>query len=579
MITFFRSFRLHCARVPVAAVLALLVAPGNLAAAPTDSVFTSSNLPIIVIDTRGQTIVDDPKITADMGIIDNGEGIRNYLTDAFNGYDGQIGIEIRGSSSQQFPKKQYGVETQDSTGGDLDAALLGLPEESDWVLSAPYSDKSLIRDALTYTLARKMGRYASRARFCELVINGEYKGVYVLFEKIKRDKNRVAITKLTAADTTGDKLTGGYIIKNDKLDGSSTLGWYSGFDPYPGAWQKVYYQYHDPGGEDLMPSQMSYIQLFVRDFEVAMELPTYADTALGYRRYIDVMSFVDGILLSELAKNVDSYRFSTFYYKDRDSKGGTLVMGPLWDFNHAFGNCDYYDGAVIEGFQLIYLATSTNFHAVDGGVPAFWWKKLFEEPGFAALMETRWGELRSGVLSDAAIAATIDSLTGMVSEAQARNFDRWPILGTYVWPNAFVAQTYEQELQYTKLWVSNRLNWMDAAFGANAVTPGQDRTGLPEQIVLEQNYPNPFNAGTEIAYRLPSAGHVRLVLYDMLGREVRVLVDGVVAPGNHRARVDADNIASGVYLYRLQVRPADAGGGPGTAAAASLQAKRMVILR
>ena len=104
MITFFRSFRLHCARVPVAAVLALLVAPGNLAAAPTDSVFTSSNLPIVVIDTRGQTIVDDPKITADMGIIDNGEGVRNYLTDAFNGYDGQIGIEIRARRLSNFPR-------------------------------------------------------------------------------------------------------------------------------------------------------------------------------------------------------------------------------------------------------------------------------------------------------------------------------------------------------------------------------------------------------------------------------------------------------------------------------------------
>ena len=226
-----------------------------------------------------------------------------------------------------------------------------------------------------------------------------------------------------------------------------------------------------------------------------MELPTYADTALGYPRYIDVMSFVDGILLSELAKNVDSYRLSTFFHKDRDSKGGKLVMGPLWDFNHAFGNCDYYDGAVIEGFQLIYLATSTNFHAIDGGGPAFWWKKLFEEPGFAALMEARWGELRSGVLSDAAIAATIDSLTGMVSEAQARNLRPVAdpgylrvaecIRGADVRAGTAIHETMGLE--------QARLDGRGLRRERGDTRAGQ--TGLPEQIVLDQNYPNPFNAG------------------------------------------------------------------------------------
>ncbi len=453
------------------------------------------------------------------------------------------------------------METRDSAGADMNVSLLGLPDEADWVLSAPYSDKSLIRDALTYTLARQTGHYASRARFCEVVINGDYKGLYVLFEKIKRDKNRVNVSKMAAVDTTGDKLTGGYIVKMDKLDGSDTQGWYSGFPPYPGAWQKVYYQYHYPEYADLAPQQRAYIQRWMRDFEIAMELPTYADTALGYPHYIDVTSFVDGILVSELGKNVDSYRLSTFFHKDRDSKGGRLVMGPLWDFNHAFGNSDYYDGALTDGWQLIYLATNQNFHAIDVWQGPFWWKKLFEEAGFAGRMYDRWMALRGGVFSDAAIAATIDSLTGMLSEAQARNFDRWPILGMYVWPNAYVAQTYAEELEYVKQWVRDRLQWMDAALGLESVTPGEGTDGLPGQIVLDQNYPNPFNAGTEISYRLPFAAHVQLTLYDMLGREVRVLVDEDAAAGVHRARVDANGLASGVYLYRLNVRPDNAGVG------------------
>jgi hypothetical protein len=574
-----RSIMSSAFSFPAAALLAAGVLWTAASAAPSDSVFTSSNLPIVVIDTRGQPIVDEPKIPARMGIIDNGEGVRNFLSDPFNAYDGQIGIEIRGSSSQMFPKKQYGVETRDSLGEDMDAELLGLPAESDWILSAPYSDKSLIRDALTYVLARRMGRYASRARFCEVVINGDYKGVYVLFEKIKRDKNRVAVAKLTEADTTGDKLTGGYIIKNDKLDGSSTTGWYSGFPPYPGAWQRVYYQYHDPDGGDLTPSQMSYIQLFIRDFEVAMELPTYADSSAGYPRYIDVMSFVDGILVCELAKNVDAYRLSSFYHKDRDSKGGRLVMGPLWDFNHGFGNCDYYDGAVPSGFQLIYLATDPTFHANDSWQQAFWWKKLFQESGFFCLLQERWAELRGGCFSEDSLLATVDSLSGLLAEAAARNFDRWPILGTYVWPNAYIGQTYDDELLYLKSWIRSRLLSLDMAFfpcDAGGAAPR-----VPCGVALEQNYPNPFNAGTVITYHLPSAGRITLALYDALGREVRVLEDGVAAGGAHASRVEVPGLASGMYLYRLSFRPggtegaAGAGGVPGPAVLTG----RMMLIR
>ena len=132
-------------------------------------IFTSSNLPIVVINTNGQIIPDDHKITADMGIIYNGEGLRNNLTDPFNNYNGKIGIEIRGSSSQQFPKKQYSVETRDLSGNDISVSLLGFPEESDWILFAPYNDKSLMRDVLVYKIASQMGRYASRSKYCEVV--------------------------------------------------------------------------------------------------------------------------------------------------------------------------------------------------------------------------------------------------------------------------------------------------------------------------------------------------------------------------------------------------------------------------
>ena len=171
--------------------------------------FTDSNLPIVAITTNGQTIADDPRIVCHMGIIDNGFGNRNYLTDAYNNYDGRIEIEIRGSTSQQYPKKGYGLETQDSLGNNLQVAILGMPPENDWILYGPYPDKTMIRNAFTFDLARKMGRYASDYAYCELIINGEYRGVYMMLERIKRDLNRVNIDNIHTPNLWNDTLTGG----------------------------------------------------------------------------------------------------------------------------------------------------------------------------------------------------------------------------------------------------------------------------------------------------------------------------------------------------------------------------------
>ncbi len=200
---------------------------GNLHA----QTFTASNLPIIVINTNGQAIVDESKITADMGIINNAPGVRNKLTDPFSDYVGKIGIEFRGSTSQSFPKTPYGIETRDAIGTGIDAALLGLPPKDDWILFAPYNDKSLMRDALAYHLGRSIGRYASRAKYFELVINGQYEGIYILLEKIKRAKSRVDIAKLDPIEISGDDVTGGYIMKIDKATGSGGDGWSSSIPP------------------------------------------------------------------------------------------------------------------------------------------------------------------------------------------------------------------------------------------------------------------------------------------------------------------------------------------------------------
>ena len=278
------------------------------------SILSSSNLPIVVINTNGQDIPDDPKISADMGIIYNGEGQRNKLTDPFNEYNGKIAIEIRGQSSQMFPMKSYSVDLKKASGSSLDQALLGMPAESDWVLYAPYTDKTLMRNVLAYTLAAKTGHWAPRCRYVELVLNGDYRGVYVLLEKIKRGKNRVDIPKIAATDLSGDALTGGYIFSLDK----DPDGLYS--TPSNRQFSYVY-----PKLADIKDEQAAYLKSYVDAFEAALSASNYQDPENGVRKYADLASFIDYFIVNEVSRNVDGYRLSTFFHKNRESAGGKIM--------------------------------------------------------------------------------------------------------------------------------------------------------------------------------------------------------------------------------------------------------------
>lgn len=153
-------------------------------------------MPIFIIDTKGQDIVDDPKTNVHLGVIYNGEGQRNYLSDSMNHYNGKIGIELRGNSTQNFPKKPYTFETRLESGENNNVSLLGFPEENDWILRASYYDHTFIRNPLAHHMSRLMGNWSSGNKHCELILNGEYQGVYILLEKIKRTKNRLNISKL-----------------------------------------------------------------------------------------------------------------------------------------------------------------------------------------------------------------------------------------------------------------------------------------------------------------------------------------------------------------------------------------------
>ena len=499
-----------------------------------------SNLPILLIDTYGEEIIDEPRIPAYMGVINNGSGL-NHIDDPFNDYDGHITIEKRGNSSQWQEKAPYRFETVDNNGENNNVELLGMPTENDWVLYAPWQDKTLIRNALTYNLSNQIERYASRTRHIELYLNDEYRGVYVLMEKIKRDGDRIDISKLEPDEIAGDDLTGGYILKFDWYYTGDNIG---GFEsPYDG----MIYNYHYPKPSDIVPEQENYIQTYINEFENIMSSDDYTNDSTGYPSMINVESFIDFILLQELSKNVDAYRLSTYIYKDKDSVDDRLTAGPVWDFNHGYGNCDYGETWETESWLL-------EYNPEGGDQMTFWWERLWEDENFQLKTAERYTELRTTIFSEDNINGIIDSIANYLGPAVDRNFNRWTLLGNYVWPNYYVFNTYEEEINYLKSWTAERLIWMDSEILLLDIKEDV----LPSIISLKKPYPNPFNPKTNFVIDITNESTIGLYIYNILGNKIWSINNNVSSRGKHKFTWNAvDNmgepVESGVYLYRLHI--------------------------
>jgi len=468
--------------------------------------FTSSDLPLVVINTNGQEILDDPKIMADMGIIFNNNA-RNNITDSFNHYNGKIGIEIRGQSSQMFPMKSYSIELWNSGGGSVNKSLFGLPSESDWVLYAPYNEKTLMHNFLAYTLSREMGHWAANCRYVEVMINGEYKGIYVFMEKIKRKTGRVNVASMSSTDNSGDAVTGGYIFSIDK----EANGWYSHF--FAGQQQAtIQYSYVYPKETNITPEQKAYIKNYTDSFEDALHSNNYQDPQNGWRKFADEQSFIDYFIVNEVSRNIDGYRISTYFYKDRYSKNGKINAGPVWDYDLAFRNADYCNGSNLDGwsYQFNNVCPSDYFQ-----VP-FWWTRLMADTTFKSKLRCRYKALRSTTLSLNHLNHLIDSVVTLTTESRQRHFQQWPVLGQYVWPNPTpIATTYEGEIQTLKTWLAARLDWIDKNIpNTGACT---DYPANTSSSFILSSFPNPLNGSdVEIQSRVNQSMNVKVV--DMAGR-------------------------------------------------------------
>jgi len=458
----------------------------------------STDIPLLIIETDQNGIAYDQRIwtTAHMGIVNNGEGNYNKPTDMFNDYDGLISIRSRGQSSRDFAKKSYRFELIDENAKDTSFALLGMPKESDWILYGPYSDKSQIRNKLAYDLSSRMGNYAPRTQFCELILNGQLEGLYILTEQIKRNKNRVDISKLKETDISGDDVTGGYIFKYDKADIFYKEEWVT---------NQRRIVYPDMPTDE----QKSYLKQFFTVYDsILTKTNIFQDPEKGFRKYASDSSLIDFIIINEMVKNPDAYAFSTYMYKDRDDKDGRMKFGPIWDCDIAFGNSQFQQGFMTTGWQF----------EVNIGMRI---TRYFQDPKFVKLFQDRWHELRAKTFSNDSIFDYFDQLIDQVKFARERNYEVWPTMDKNIFYLPVIVDSYENEIALTKKWLTDRLDWMDnnvdKIYYDLKIVGNSPLESLAGNLNL-RIFPNPFESELTIDFNMEDEGDVRIEIYNLTGQ-------------------------------------------------------------
>lgn len=414
------------ALAPVA--LAQTPPTGCAPAASAGRPVVNTGLPVVQIWTENAAPVVDKenyvkgclRIT-DGSVMPYGQGL----------FHGTIRIKGRGNTTWNMPKKGYRLKL------DSAAPVLDMPAHKDWVLLANYADKTLMRNAVAMELSRLAGfAWTPRLRYAEFYLNDEFLGNYLIGEKIEVAPQRVPITPMTTGDNTLPNLSGGYLLETEFTDRlTADDRWFSTSGG-------INFIMQSPSGTDVTSAQHDYMRAMMQRLEDTV-LARNSDPATGYPSLIDIDTLVNWFIVEELMKNVDAgFGSSVYLYKERGAK---LKMGPLWDFDITAGNVDYIADAIRPTGWLL-------------PVHAPWVQALMADPTFKRRLQTRWGQLRRPY---AGIGLYIEALRWRLHRSQAENFRRWPILNTYVWPNAVVLGSHDKEVDYLKSWLNQRVNWLD----------------------------------------------------------------------------------------------------------------------
>jgi hypothetical protein len=308
------------------------------------------------------------------------------------------------------------------------SSFLGMPSDKKWLFLAEYSDKTMLRNKIAFELGYMSNlEWTPDSEFAEVFINDEYNGTYNITQKVEESDNRVAI---------GDN---GYLLELDQLSRIDLDDVY--FESV--ITDKFIINIKEPSLEETSDEYI-FIKNLIKDFEEALYSNDFQNDENGYKKYIHLESFIDWYLINEITKNVDSQWYSSIYLNV--TPGEKIKMGPLWDFDLAFGNTDYADTEYYEGWWVRYNP---------------WYERLFQDPAFTEMVKTRFNYFKN---NEDYIIQTINIYSDKLKWAQTKNNEKWDTLGKYVWPNPVFYDTYDEEINHLKEWYLNRMQWLDDAF-------------------------------------------------------------------------------------------------------------------
>lgn len=347
-------------------------------------------------------------------------------------------------------------------------------------------------------------------------------------------------------DTFGQDVTGGYIIKVDYWD--NTNSWESNFSPigYPGL--DVHFVYYYPKPDEILMEQQTYIQNFMQEFETALYSPNFDDPLTGYRKYISVPTFIDYFIVNELARNIDGFKKSRFLYKDKDHADGTyrkLKAGPVWDFDWALK--DMWSGSE-DGSQFVYNDCDQDVNAPG------WYIRLLQDTLFANELRCRYEDLRRSILSESYMHAKIDSIAAVVNESQDWHYLTWGHLGaaTGTWEVQAPSQTYAEEVQRLKDWLTRRVTWLDAHLPGTLY--GCSMTNLDE--LDKENftsYPNPFDGSITVSFSNPASEKGLIKMLDASGRVIKEQQVDSMGLEQIIEIKNLQDLKPGIYFVELQL--------------------------
>lgn len=377
-----------------------------------------TGLPVLWIETEGRVDITSKKdyLNAHFKLV---EDVKMRSAGDVTEINGQI--KGRGNSTWAKPKKPYRLKF------DKKVEIFGGAKDKSWVLLANYTDKTSIRNATAFYMGSISNLdYTPRFHFVEVMLNGRYNGTYQLGDKLKISKNRVNV---------GDD---GILMEIDvRASGELDTRYFK----VAHIIQPISIKDPDVEYDDDI---FTYAKNFLTAADEALFSDNFIDENEGWQKYIDIDSFVDWYLINEIAKNNDACFFSSCYMNLK--RGGKLKMGPLWDFDIAFGNVNYNGTYDTEGFWIKDVE---------------WFDRLFQDPVFVAKIKERFDYFynhQSEILNE------INENASYLMYSVEENNNKWGTLYNYTWPNYDIWGSYQNEVQSLKRWIVNRFEWLKNEF-------------------------------------------------------------------------------------------------------------------